>query len=184
VSAWKKSLGIVILDERKTTMRLFKKKSILEALRMAGFTQGEAEQVARYSKISSLQDGDKLTEIGGYSSEVYLLVSGTVLVSKASGDSFELESSFNKPVVIGEISALRDRLFSVATVTATGPVTAIVFSASRLSNIMGASQRLSDVVLSQRAARLDDMARALKEQRLSQWAAYESYLEAISRSDR
>jgi len=49
---------------------------------------------------------------------------------------------------------------------------------------MGASQRLSDVVLSQRTARLDDMARALKEQRLSQWAAYESYLEAISRSDR
>ena len=80
-------------------MRLFKKKSILEALRMAGFTQGEAEQVARYSKISSLQDGYKLTEIGGYSSEVYLLVSGTVLVSKASGDSFELESSFDKPVV-------------------------------------------------------------------------------------
>ena len=163
-------------------MRLFKRQSTLEALRMAGFAQSEANQVARYAKLSTLESGRELTSLGGYSSDVYLLVSGTVLVAKASSDAFELEASFDKPVVIGEISALRDRLFSVASVTTVSSVTAIVFSASKLAELVEASPRLSGVVLSQRSARLNDMTEALKEHRIGQWAAYESYLEAVSRN--
>ena len=149
---------------------------------MAGFAQSEANQVARYAKLSTLESGCELTSLGGYSSDVYLLVSGTVLVAKASSDAFELEASFDKPVVIGEISALRDRLFSVASVTTVSSVTAIVFSASKLAELVEASPRLSGVVLSQRSARLNDMTEALKEHRIGQWAAYESYLEAVSRN--
>ena len=149
---------------------------------MAGFAQSEANQVARYAKLSTLESGRELTSLGGYSSDVYLLVSGTVLVAKASSDAFELEASFDKPVVIGEISALRDRLFSVASVTTVSSVTAIVFSASKLAELVEASPRLSGVVLSQRSARLNDMTEALKEHRIGQWAAYESYLEAVSRN--
>jgi CRP-like cAMP-binding protein len=175
---------VITRQEGNFFMRLFKRQSTLEALRMAGFAQSESSQVARYAKLSTLQTGYELTSLGGYSSEVYLLVSGTVLVAKASSDAFELEASFDKPVVIGEISALRDRLYSVASVTAVSSVTAIVFPASKLVELIDASPRLSGIVLSQRSARLYDMTEALKEQRISQWTAYESYLEAIYRNAR
>lgn len=169
--------------KERPDMGFAKKRETIEILKRAGFASDEAAVLSKSARLVDVKKGDRLTEIGGYSRVVYLLVSGSVDVTKASGVTRSIKASSANPLIIGEISALMDRLYTVASVVATEKAQAVVVPSKKLASLMELSPRLSSIVQSQRSERLDEMHEALVAQRSSQRAAYESYLSALSKQD-
>lgn len=164
-------------------MLFLQRKKTRKALTDAGFSATEADVLSRHATVRSIKIGERLTKLGGYSDKVFLLTKGSLTASRPSMPPREVEINTGSPVVIGEISALRDRLFAVAEVVASADSEALVFPASRLSLAMGLSPRLSEIVNTQRAARLQEMDNSYKKQRLKQWDSYQAYVKALSRSN-
>lgn len=163
-------------------MKLTKRRSTTEALKKAGFTPAEAASLSRNCSVVTIKKGDQLTKVGGYSRTVFLIVDGSVDVTKASGEPHSIAASYENPLVIGEISALMDRLYNVASVAASEDVHAVVMPSKKLARLMESSPRLSEIVQTQRQERLDEMHQERQVQRSSQHAAYEVYLSALSRT--
>lgn len=90
----------------------------------AGLSETEAETVLKAGSVDNVTEGAQLATEGESTSELLLLLSGTVRASRAdTPEATETHSAANQPLVLSQVGLLKDATRSVSVVAETPSTT-------------------------------------------------------------
>ena len=101
----------------------------------ANFTPAELEQLAQVAREQHVQAGQAIFSEGDQGSEFYILVLGTVSVTKTRDGSDEEVATLGSGSYFGEMAVCDDDHVRSATIVAKEPTTLLVFAESALESL-------------------------------------------------
>lgn len=117
--------------------------ALKDAYLVAGLKEDELAQVAALANVRSYNSGQRLMEIGDVAKELFVILSGSVVVTTHDGDRLG-EVGANS--VIGEMG-LVDAMPANAYVTCMGSVCVATFNTADLRKLMSQNKGLGFVIL-------------------------------------
>lgn len=117
--------------------------ALKNAYLVAGLSDDQIRQIAEIGTVRNFASGQAITRIGQSADEVFVILSGKLVVTSADGDRLG-EVGVNS--VVGEVGLVDAQPWS-ANATCNGPVATVVFPTSELRKLMAQNRDLGFVVL-------------------------------------